>query len=88
MKIGGGAAADGPALMVAWVGSHTLASATGRDGIVRMYDLDTEDNYFLRIGKMLLRHTWPIYMQVTPAPVEHASHDGVLLHFCSHVKIW
>ena len=51
MKIGGGTAADGPALMVAWVGGHTLASATGRDDIVRMYDLDTEDNYILRIGK-------------------------------------
>lgn len=50
IKIGGGAAADGPALMVAWVGNHTLASASGRDDVVRMYDLDTEDNYILRIG--------------------------------------
>lgn len=50
LKIGGGAAADGPALMVAWVGGQTLASATGKDDTVRMYDLDTEDNYILRIG--------------------------------------
>lgn len=51
MKIGGGATADGPALMAAWVGGQTLASATGRDGTVRMYDLDSEDNYILRVGK-------------------------------------
>lgn len=50
MKIGGGAAADGSALMVLWVRGQTLASASGRDGTVRMYDLDTEDNYILRIG--------------------------------------
>ena len=50
MKIGGGAGADGPALMVAWVGSHTLASVSGRDDVVRMYDLETEDNYILRLG--------------------------------------
>ena len=50
MKIGGGTAPDGPALMVAWVDGHTLASATGRDDIVRMYNLNTEDNYILRIG--------------------------------------
>lgn len=50
MKIGGGAGADGPALIVAWVGSHTLASASGRDDVVRMYDLETEDNYILRLG--------------------------------------
>lgn len=52
LKIGGGAAPDGPALMVAWVGGHTLASATGRDDAVRMYDLDTEDNYILHVGKV------------------------------------
>ena len=72
MKIGGGAAAGGPALMVAWVPGQTLASATGRDGTVRMYDLDTEDNYILRIGKtityyalvrIILRHTWSVFMQ-------------------------
>ncbi|KAL3159993.1 hypothetical protein ABBQ38_010381 [Trebouxia sp. C0009 RCD-2024] len=51
LKIGGGAAPDGPALMVAWVRGQTLASATGRDDAVRMYDLDTEDNYILRIGE-------------------------------------
>ena len=52
LKIGGGAAPDGPALMVAWVGGQTVASATGKDDTVRMYDLDTEDNYILRIGEV------------------------------------
>ena len=51
MKVGGGAAPNGPALMVAWVGGHTLASANGRDATVRMYDLDSEDNYILHIGR-------------------------------------
>lgn len=50
MKIGGGAGPEGPALMVAWVGDQTLASASGRDDVVRLYDLDTEDNYILRLG--------------------------------------
>ncbi|KAL0037487.1 hypothetical protein WJX79_010742 [Trebouxia sp. C0005] len=49
MKIGGGAGPEGPALMVAWVGDQTLASASGRDDVVRLYDLDTEDNYILRL---------------------------------------
>lgn len=64
MKIGGGAAPNGPALMVAWVGGQTLASATGRDGTVRMYDLDTEDNYILRIGKdrcEACMFAWPMW---------------------------
>ena len=50
LRIGGGAVLNGPALLVAWVGQHTLASASGRDNVVRMYDLDTEDNYILRLG--------------------------------------
>ncbi len=50
MKIGGGAGPGGPALMLAWVGDQTLASASGRDDVVRLYDLDTEDNYILRLG--------------------------------------
>ncbi|KAA6420943.1 MAG: intraflagellar transport protein, partial [Trebouxia sp. A1-2] len=50
MKIGGGAGPEGPALMVAWVGDQTLASASGRDDVVRLYDLDTEDNYILRLA--------------------------------------
>ncbi len=46
--------ADGPAaLFVAWVGGHTLASASERDGLVRMYNLDTEDNYVLQAGERL-----------------------------------
>lgn len=63
MKVGGGAAANGPALIVAWVGGHTLASATGRDGIVRMYDLDTENNYILHIGRTPQGST---FVQSTP----------------------
>ncbi len=55
MKIGGGAGPEGPAL-ITWVGSHTLASASGRDDVVRMYDLETEDNYILRLGMSLIRY--------------------------------
>ena len=36
------------ALFVAWVGGNTLASASQRDENVRMYNLDTEDNYVLQ----------------------------------------
>ena len=36
------------ALLVAWVGGHTLASASERDENIRMYNLDTEDNYVLQ----------------------------------------
>ena len=36
------------ALFMAWVGGNTLASASERDGDVRMYNLDTEDNYVLQ----------------------------------------
>ena len=57
MKIGGGAAPDGPALMVTWVRGHIVASATGRDGLVRMYDINTEDNYILRIGMATASHS-------------------------------
>ncbi len=57
MKIGGGAGPEGPALMVAWVGDQTLASASGRDDVVRLYDLDTEDNYILRLGMSQLGQT-------------------------------
>lgn len=84
MKIGGGAAADGPALMVAWVGGQTLASATGKDGTVRMYDLDTEDNYILRIGKIdTSAHTSNMHAGSTC--VEHAGNAGILLHFIRHM---
>ena len=51
MKIGGGAAAGGPALMFTWAEGHILASANGRDDVVHMYDLNTEDNYILRLGE-------------------------------------
>ena len=51
IKIGAGAAAGSPALMVAWIGVHILASASGRDDVVHLYDLETEDNYILRPSK-------------------------------------
>ena len=61
MKIGGGAVPEGPALMVAWVGNQTLASVSGRDDVVRLYDLDTDDNYILRLGVSQLWQT-PIWL--------------------------
>ena len=36
------------ALFVAWLGGHTLASSSEREMNVRMYNLDTEDNYVLQ----------------------------------------
>lgn len=87
MKIGGGAAADSPALMIAWAAGQTLASATGRDGTVRMYDLDTEDNYILRIGKNDDEaHTFNLQAGSTSG--EHAGTDGLPLDFISHMMIW
>lgn len=55
LRIGAGvksAAADSK-LMVAWVAGHTLASASGQDGTIRMYNLETEDNYVLQIGRSI-----------------------------------
>lgn len=36
-------------LQVAWAGNHTLASASEKDNVVRMYNFDTEDNYVLNL---------------------------------------
>ena len=43
-------AGDKSKLMVAWVADHTLASASGQDSMVHMYNMETEDNYVLQIG--------------------------------------
>ncbi len=39
----------GACLQVAWAGNHTLASASEKDNVVRMYNFDTEDNYVLNL---------------------------------------
>lgn len=36
-------------MQVAWAGNHTLASASEKDNVVRMYNFDTEDNYVLNL---------------------------------------
>ncbi|GIL44704.1 hypothetical protein Vafri_2223 [Volvox africanus] len=46
---GTGEAASGTGLQVAWAGNHTLASASEKDNVVRMYNFDTEDNYVLNL---------------------------------------
>ncbi|GLC64378.1 hypothetical protein PLESTF_000154800 [Pleodorina starrii] len=46
---GTGEAASGAGLQVAWAGNHTLASASEKDNVVRMYNFDTEDNYVLNL---------------------------------------
>ena len=43
-------AGDKSKLMVAWVADHTLASASGQDSMIHMYNMETEDNYVLQIG--------------------------------------
>lgn len=52
LRIGAGIKSAGgeSSLMVAWVAEHTLASASGQDSTVHMYNLETEDNYVLTIG--------------------------------------
>jgi hypothetical protein len=35
---------------VCWAADHTLASASERDNVVRMYNFDTEDNYVLTVS--------------------------------------
>lgn len=48
------AAGDKSKPMVAWVADHTLASASGQDSMIHMYNMETEDNYVLQIGKRCL----------------------------------
>ena len=51
LKIGAGIRAAGEStLMVAWIVDHILASASGQDDIIHLYDLETENNYILRTG--------------------------------------
>lgn len=35
---------------VCWAAEHTLATASGKDSVVRMYNFETEDNYVLQVG--------------------------------------
>lgn len=44
---GTGEAASG--LQVCWAGNHTLASASEKDTVVRMFNFDTEDNYVIAV---------------------------------------
>lgn len=34
-------------LQVVWAGRHTLASASDKERLVRLFDFDSEDNYVL-----------------------------------------
>ncbi|KAF5834048.1 WD40-repeat-containing domain protein [Dunaliella salina] len=36
-------------LQVCWAAEHTLATASGKDGVVRMYNFETEDNYVIQV---------------------------------------
>ncbi|GFH33699.1 WD_REPEATS_REGION domain-containing protein, partial [Haematococcus lacustris] len=47
MKFATGTGEAAGSLQVCWAGNHTLASASERDSVVRMYNFDTEDNYVL-----------------------------------------
>ncbi|KAK9824666.1 hypothetical protein WJX72_012185 [[Myrmecia] bisecta] len=47
MKLAAGSGEGTASLQVAWAGKHTLASASDRDVVVRMYNLKTEDNFVL-----------------------------------------
>ncbi len=38
----------GPTSQVCWGCEHTLASASEKDAVVRLYNFDTEDNYVLQ----------------------------------------
>lgn len=40
--------------VVCWAAPHTLATASDRDSVVRMYNLDTEDNYILQVTQTSL----------------------------------
>ncbi|KAG2490014.1 hypothetical protein HYH03_011479 [Edaphochlamys debaryana] len=49
MKFATGTGEAATGLQVAWTGNHTLASASEKDNVVRMYNFDTEDNYVLNL---------------------------------------
>ncbi|PNW79678.1 hypothetical protein CHLRE_08g362650v5 [Chlamydomonas reinhardtii] len=49
MKFATGTGEAATGLQVAWAGNHTLASASEKDNVVRMYNFDTEDNYVLNL---------------------------------------
>jgi len=39
-------------LQVVWAGAHTLASASDKEGCVRMFNLETQDNYLLHLEEV------------------------------------
>jgi len=45
-------------VQVCWAAEHTLATASGKDSIVRMYNFETEDNYILQVCRpaILIAH--------------------------------
>lgn len=49
MKFATGTGEAATSLQVTWAGAHTLASASEKDAVVRMYNFDTEDNYVLQL---------------------------------------
>mmetsp|Transcript_30722 Transcript_30722/g.68056 ORF Transcript_30722/g.68056 Transcript_30722/m.68056 type:complete len:1411 (+) Transcript_30722:34-4266(+) len=49
MKFATGTGEAATALQVCWACDHTLASASERDNVVRLYNFDTEDNYVLTL---------------------------------------
>jgi len=49
MKFATGTGEAAGSLNVVWAGDHTLASASEKDDVVRMYNFDTEDNYVLQV---------------------------------------
>jgi intraflagellar transport protein 140 len=49
MKFATGTGEIATTLQVCWACDHTLASASEKDNVVRMYNFDTEDNYILPI---------------------------------------
>jgi len=48
---GGTGGSGGSALFVAWAAPHVLASSSDRDESVRLFDLETEENYALALAR-------------------------------------
>ena len=49
MKFATGTGEAATGLSVAWAGNCTLASASEKDNVVRMYNFETEDNYVIPV---------------------------------------
>lgn len=50
-KLATGGGAKGGPLHVVWAGQHALALASDKDGVIRLYNLQTEENLILSLGK-------------------------------------